>query len=121
LEVDQGDTRPLIIDQPEDNLDNLSVYSNLIEYFRQRKKTRQIIIITHNPNLVVNTDAEQIVIADYDGTRSPRIRYRSGALEDTRESGARLGIREGVCEVVEGGTEAFLKREEKYSLPGPYN
>ena len=73
LEIDQDDQRPLIIDQPEDNLDNLSVYSNLIEFFRKRKSKRQIILITHNPNLVVRTDSEQIVIAAYDGSGNPKI------------------------------------------------
>jgi hypothetical protein len=116
LEVDQHDNRPLIIDQPEDNLDNLSVYQNLINYFRKRKKTRQIIIITHNPNLVVNTDAEQMIVADFDGGATPRITYVSGAIEDTKAVPNR-GVRERVCDVLEGGTEAFRRREEKYSLP----
>jgi energy-coupling factor transporter ATP-binding protein EcfA2 len=116
LEVDQDDNRPLIIDQPEDNLDSLSVYASLIEYFRKRKKTRQIIIITHNPNLVVNTDAEQIVIADFDGARNPHIQYRSGALEEVSGPAQEPSIREGVCRVLEGGREAFLRREQKYAL-----
>jgi hypothetical protein len=114
LEVDQDDQRPLIIDQPEDNLDNLSVYSNLIEFFRNRKLSRQIILITHNPNLVVNTDSEQIIIATYNGERNPKIAYRSGALEETSVSPQ--GVREQVCAILEGGTEAFQKREQKYSF-----
>jgi hypothetical protein len=117
LEVDQDDRRPLIIDQPEDNLDNLSIYSNLVQYFRNRKRTRQIIIITHNPNLVVNTDSEQVIEADFDGSRNPRIVYTSGSLENTSTNPAAPGIRERVCQILEGGTEAFRKREEKYSLP----
>jgi len=116
LEAEQDDNRPLIIDQPDDNLDNLSVYPSLVEYFRKRKKTRQIIIITHNPNLVVNTDAEQVIVANFDGSRDPKIRYRSGALENTQASGG-TGIREDVCKILEGGTEAFQRRERKYSLP----
>jgi hypothetical protein len=114
LEIDQEDQRPLIIDQPEDNLDNLSVYSNLIEFFRKRKAKRQIILITHNPNLVVNTDSEQIVIAAYDGSGNPKISYRCGALEETCVNPP--GVREQVCAILEGGTEAFQKRELKYSL-----
>ena len=85
LGMDRADTRPLIIDQPEDNLDNLSVYKDLIGLFRQRKQFRQIILVTHNPNLVVNTDAEQVVIADYDGKGVPRIVYSSGSLENQAE------------------------------------
>jgi chromosome segregation ATPase len=117
LEVDQDDRRPLIVDQPEDNLDNLSIYSNLVQYFRKRKKTRQIIIITHNPNLVVNTDSEQVIIADYDGARKPRIVYTSGSLENTSTDTQKPGVRERVCSILEGGSEAFRKREQKYALP----
>jgi hypothetical protein len=118
LEAEQEDNRPLIIDQPDDNLDNLSVYPSLVEYFRRRKKSRQIIIITHNPNLVVNTDAEQVVVADFDGSRSPKIKYRSGALEDADPAGD-SGIRGDVCKILEGGTEAFQRRERKYELQNP--
>lgn len=116
LEAEEGDNRPLIIDQPDDNLDNLSVYPNLIDYFRARKKTRQIIIITHNPNLVVNTDSEQVVVASFDGTRIPKLEYRSGVLEDTN-LGPPLGIREEVCRILEGGTKAFQLREARYAIP----
>ncbi len=117
LEAEEDDNRPLIIDQPDDNLDNLSVYPNLIEYFRARKKTRQIIIITHNPNLVVTTDSEQVIVASFDGTRTPRIEYRSGALEDNCPAGPVLGIRQEVCRILEGGIEAFQLREARYDLP----
>lgn len=117
LEIEQEDSRPLIIDQPEENLDNISIYDNLIQYFRKRKRSRQIIMITHNPNLVVNTDAEQVIVADFDGTRSPRIEYRSGALENTVMPDGSLGIRHDVCRILEGGAEAFRRREQKYSLP----
>ncbi len=58
LEMDKNDRRPLLIDQPEENLDNESVYKVLTSYFRKAKQRRQIILITHNPNLVVNTDSE---------------------------------------------------------------
>jgi predicted ATPase len=119
LEVEQQDNRPLIIDQPEDNLDSLSVYASLIDYFRKRKKKRQIIIITHNPNLVLNTDAEQILIAHFDGAGNPRIEYRSGALEDVVSAGGQPSIREEICSVLEGGEEAFMRREKKYSLGAP--
>jgi AAA domain len=116
LEAERTDTRPLIIDQPEDNLDNMSVYPSLVEYFRKRKRYRQIIIITHNPNLVVNTDSEQVIVPGYDGGRTPRIVYRSGSLENTSH-GEIEGIRESVCKVLEGGREAFRRREEKYAFP----
>jgi predicted ABC-type transport system involved in lysophospholipase L1 biosynthesis ATPase subunit len=116
LEAESEDNRPLIIDQPDDNLDNLSVYPSLIEYFRARKITRQIIIITHNPNLVINTDAEQVLVANFDGSRAPKIIYRSGALEDSNPNGPVLGIREEACRILEGGTKAFQLREQRYSI-----
>jgi DNA repair exonuclease SbcCD ATPase subunit len=63
LGMDIGDSRPLIVDQPDENLDNESIYRLLTSYFKSAKKRRQIVLITHNPNLVVNGDSEQIVVA----------------------------------------------------------
>lgn len=123
LEIDKVDNRPLIIDQPEENLDNLSVYQDLIGYFRARKQYRQIIIVTHNPNLVVNTDAEQIIIANYDGRRTPRLQYIAGSLENIAEELPTVavadlddGIIEQVCKILEGGEIAFDKRKRKYQI-----
>lgn len=98
------DDKPLLIDQPEEDLDNSYIYEQLVAAFKEAKKKRQIIIATHNANLVVNTDAEQIIVAKYiDNT----ISYKVGTLEnpDTRVD---------VKEILEGGEEAFRKREEKY-------
>lgn len=123
LAIDKTDYRPLIIDQPEENLDNLSVYKDLIGYFRERKQYRQIIIVTHNPNLVVNTDSEQVVVANYNGKRTPRLEYCSGSLEDQAKAipDAQIedfedGIIEHVCSILEGGDIAFNKRKNKYSI-----
>lgn len=126
LTIDK-DYRPLIIDQPEENLDNRSVYSTLVEYFRRAKHNRQVIIVTHNANLVVNGDAEQVIVANFEKDRSTQktqIRYVSGALENTTPApgtGAnvldRQGIREHVCELLEGGETAFGRRERKYGFP----
>jgi len=118
LLMDEDDTRPLLIDQPEGNLDNSSVYKQLVPYIRKAKKRRQIILITHNPNLVVATDAEQIIIATAARPSSqpyPRIRYDSGGLEHS-VSGESFGVREAVCLLLEGGEEAFKARENRYSL-----
>jgi hypothetical protein len=118
LLMDEDDTRPLLIDQPEGNLDNSSVYKQLVPYIRKAKKRRQIILITHNPNLVVATDAEQIIIATAERPSSqpyPRIRYDSGGLEHS-VSGDNFGVREAVCLLLEGGEEAFKARENRYSL-----
>lgn len=126
LTIDK-DYRPLIIDQPEENLDNRSVYSTLVEYFRKAKKNRQVIIVTHNANLVVNGDAEQVIVANFENDRSTqgtRIRYVSGSLENSmlfspahKNVLDQQGIREHVCELLEGGEDAFEKREEKYGFP----
>ncbi len=121
LEMDKNDRRPLLIDQPEENLDNESVYRVLTRYFRKAKPRRQIILITHNPNLVVNTDSEQVIVASY--TKAPtlgdvRIKYALGSLEDTRRdpTGVDAGTREKVCEILEGGERAFHMREQKYAF-----
>lgn len=123
LEIDKADYRPLIIDQPEENLDNLSVYKDLIGFFRERKKYRQIIMVTHNPNLVVNTDAEQIIVAQYEGKRIPRLEYCSGSLEDEAKKipdvdveNLEDGIIEQVCNILEGGERAFESRKRKYQI-----
>ena len=125
LDVDQ-DFRPLLIDQPEENLDNRSVYSTLVDYFRKAKQKRQIILVTHNANLVVNCDAEQVIVANFDlegQTQTSKIDYVSGSLEfrkpeDPKQPSVLLkqGIREHVCEILEGGNEAFQRREDKYGL-----
>ncbi len=125
LDLDQEDTRPILIDQPEENLDNRSVYEMLKDYFREAKKRRQVFVITHNPNLVVNTDSEQIIVANFDKTHQSQptsIYYKQGSLENnTCDSTAQIefekkSLREHVCEILEGGKEAFLKREQKYDL-----
>ena len=101
--LSEGD-HPLIIDQPEENLDNKFIYEFLVDAFKKAKEKRQIIIATHNANLVVNTDAEQIVIAEF---QENKISYKSGAIENET-------IRNGITTLLEGGEEAFKKREAKY-------
>ena len=101
----EGD-QPLIIDTPEDNLDNRFVYEELIDAIRKAKQNRQIFIATHDANLVVNTDSEQVVISSFDqGT----IEYEAGPLENS-------DIRSEAKDILEGGDEAFRRREEKYEL-----
>lgn len=121
---------PILLDQPEDDLDNRSVYEDLVSFVKKKKKHRQIIIVTHNPNLAVGADAEEVIVANQDGQERGRenkkykFEYVSGALENTFELQEaqekailfRKGIRQHVCEVLEGGKEAFQKREQKYSF-----
>ncbi|MBZ5525336.1 MAG: AAA family ATPase, partial [Acidobacteriia bacterium] len=112
LAVDRQDFRPLIVDQPEENLDPHSVFQELVPHFREARKRRQIIIVTHNANLVVNTDVDQVIVASSVQTTSgtlPNISYKSGSLENPE-------IRRSVCEILEGGERAFLERERRYRL-----
>ena len=122
------DNGPILIDQPEDNLDNRSVSKELVEFLKEKKKERQIILVTHNPNIVVNADAENIIVAnqkgqnDIESTSDFHFDYVNGALEDTFAKNdstdllKSMGIREHIAEIVEGGREAFKKREEKYGF-----
>ncbi|OYT33281.1 hypothetical protein B6U96_16480 [Archaeoglobales archaeon ex4484_92] len=101
-----GGDHPLIIDQPEENLDNKFVYEALVDAFREAKKKRQIIIATHNANLVVNTDAEQVIVAEFEDNK---ISYRWGSIEN-------MTIRKDITTLLEGGEEAFRRREMKYGI-----
>jgi ABC-type multidrug transport system ATPase subunit len=112
LAVDIHDRRPLFIDQPEENLDPQSVFDELVPHFRAARKRRQVIVVTHNANLVVNTDADQVVIASSQRRIEgglPIISYESGSLENPK-------IRAAVCRLLEGGQRAFLERERRYRL-----
>ena len=117
LGMDVTDTRPLIVDQPDENLDNESIYVLLTTYFKAAKRRRQIILITHNPNLVVNADSEQVIVATAERRENglPHITYESGALENNVPE--EQAIRQQVCRILEGGSDAFRKRERRYALP----
>ena len=96
----------IIYDQPEDDLDNSFITSELISIFKKIKQYRQIIIVSHNANLVVNADSEQIIIAQ---NNNGVLSYISGALENP-------DINQAVCQILEGGKSAFEKREKKYRI-----
>ena len=98
--------KPLIIDSPEENLDNRFVFDELIDAIKRAKDSRQIFIATHDANLVVNTDSEQVVITNFE---QGEIKFETGALEDEN-------VRDEAQHILEGGDEAFKKREEKYHL-----
>lgn len=128
LLIDLDDSQcPILIDQPEDDLDNRSIYNQVVQFLRRRKKTRQIVIVTHNPNLVLGADAEEIIVANQDGedtkNKSFKFEYVSGSIENTKEEDIEVnevlymrGIQEHICEVLEGGREAFDKRKKKYNF-----
>ncbi len=121
---------PILIDQPEDNLDNRAIYSDLVRYIRKKKKDRQIILVTHNPNIVVGADSEEVIIANQNGKNAPnengiKFQYLCGSLEDCKDRISdddtipmlnRCGVREHVCDILEGGENAFKERENKYGF-----
>nr|WP_160665464.1 hypothetical protein [Pseudarthrobacter sp. ATCC 49987] len=118
---------PLLIDQPEDDLDSRSIYDHVVPYLKQRKTERQVIMVTHNANLVVGADSEQVVVANRHGTGSKNaggrtFDYLAGSLEHTLAHTEQphtldsCGIREHACEILDGGTEAFQKRKDKYRV-----
>lgn len=110
LAIDDQDDRPLVIDQPEENLDPKSIHGLLVPFFVEATKRRQIIMVTHNANLVVNTDADQVVVATSERAEVsglPNFSYEAGGLEDPH-------IRALVCQYLEGGAEAFRRRAERY-------
>ncbi len=109
LALDDSDDRPLIIDQPEENLDPKSVFDELVALFVAAKAKRQVIMVTHNANLVINTDADQIIVASAGPHPSgglPPITYVSGGLESA-------DIRKSVCDILEGGEAAFRERARR--------
>jgi hypothetical protein len=109
LALDENDDRPLIIDQPEENLDPKSVNDELVPLFIAAKSKRQVIIVTHNANLVINTDADQIIIAEVGSHQAdglPPITYRAGGLENA-------SIRKSVRDILEGGESAFQERARR--------
>ena len=109
LALDDADDRPLIIDQPEESLDPKSVFDELVGLFLRAKQKRQVIMVTHNANLVVNTDADQIVVArvsPHAPGELPPISYQSGGLECDH-------IRKAVCDILEGGEQAFKERARR--------
>lgn len=109
LALDDSDNRPLVIDQPEENLDPKSVFDELVHLFIEAKAHRQVIMVTHNANLVINTDADQIIIAEsgpHPHGALPPITYTSGGLENAE-------IRKLVCDILEGGEGAFQERSRR--------
>ena len=116
---------PILIDQPEDDLDNRSVYEGLVKFLKNKKKERQIIVATHNANIVVGADAENIIVANQNGVGTENYNkrqfdYKNGALENqTKDSNGILGkrtIQEHICEILEGGKQAFERRKRKYKF-----
>jgi len=107
LLIDRSDI-PLIIDQPEENLDNQTVYDILVPSIKEAKSRRQIVIVTHNPNLAVVCDAEQIIWASLDKDARNKVTYTTGAIENPV-------INSKVVDILEGTMPAFDNRNVKYT------
>ena len=118
-----NDEWPILLDQPEDHLDNRSIYNDLVKFLKKKKNERQIIIVTHNPNLLVGADAENVIVANRkgEGRENYSFEYVTGAIEHSfpekdGEGLERMGIREHICNILEGGKDAFKKREGRYGF-----
>jgi hypothetical protein len=122
------DTWPLLIDQPEDDLDSRSIYDDIVPFLKKKKKERQIIMVSHNANLVIGADSEQVIVANRHGTDRKnsdkrQFNYLTGSLEYSKlkdkESDDTLraqGVCEHACEILDGGRTAFELRKKKYNI-----
>jgi len=102
-----NDDIPLIIDQPEENLDNESVYHILVHFIKKVKEKRQIIIVTHNPNLAIVCDADQIINMQIEKENKNTVKFISGAIEN-------LLMNKAIVNILEGTLPAFNNRDAKY-------
>ena len=97
---------PLILDQPEDDLDNHLIYDLIVQQIRTGKRRRQVIVATHNPNIVVNGDAEMVIAMDHREGQCRLIEQGTGCLQER-------GVRDEICRVMEGGRHAFETRYKR--------
>lgn len=126
--AESEDTWPLLIDQPEDDLDSRSIYDDIVPFLREKKKERQIIMVSHNANLVIGADSEQIIVSNRHGEdrkneNGGQFNYSSGSIEnshahdpDCTDTLKSQGIREHACQILEGGKSAFEKRGRRYDI-----
>ncbi len=126
--AESDDTWPLLIDQPEDDLDSRSIYDEVVPFLKEKKKERQIIMVSHNANLVIGSDSEQLIIANRHGNDrknedGKQFNYLTGSLEFTKDYdehckdtlGAQ-GVCEHACSILDGGKAAFESRKNKYHI-----
>lgn len=101
---------PIVLDQPEDDLDNHVIHDLIVRQIRDNKRRRQVIVVTHNPNIVVNGDAEQVIAMDHQNGQCIVVADGTGALQEP-------GVRDEVCHVMEGGRKAFEARYKRLVSP----
>ena len=109
--VHMDTARPLLIDQPEDNVDNQTIFNQIRTWFIKLKHDKQVIVVTHDANIVINSDAENVVIAEQ--SSSGKFTYRYGALE----SG---DIIDRASLILDGGRSAVKRRLMKYGEKNDY-
>lgn len=97
---------PLLVDQPEDNLDNRFVCESVVESIRQVKQRRQLLFVTHNPNIPVLGDAQRVFVLESDGVRARKV--AEGDVDECRDA---------IVNLLEGGEQAFRQRQERYAYP----
>lgn len=126
--AESKDQWPLLIDQPEDDLDSRSIYDEIVPFLKQKKKERQIIMVSHNANLVVGADSEQLVIANRHGNdrqneNGKQFNYLTGSIEFTKDYDDKCkdtlhsqGVCEHACAILDGGKTAFENRKNRYNL-----
>ena len=102
-------SEPIILDQPEDDLDNTLIYELFVSRLRETKTKRQVIVVTHNSNIVVHGDAELVLSLNAAGGQS-HIACHGGLQE--------MQVRDEICRVMEGGREAFESRYQRIMSPG---
>lgn len=107
LMLSTNSDKPLIIDQPEDNLDGEFIYSTLVPVLRRAKERRQVIIVTHNANVAVLGDAEQIIVMKANNDRAEIVSRGSIDRPETRDA---------ACAILEGAKEAFTRRAKMYGF-----
>ena len=107
LLLETEDERPLVIDQPEDELDNRFLFETVLPALKRLKGRRQVIVATHNANIVVNGDADMVIQLEATANRG-RV-AQAGAIEEP-------GVRDAIVRTVDGGEEAFRLRRRKYGF-----
>lgn len=103
--VHKDTTKPLLIDQPEDNIDNYTIYTKLSSWFRKMKRQRQVLVVTHDANIVINSDAENIIIAEHNSENEFTYKYGALEFEDNLDVAANI---------LDGGKDAVKRRLMKY-------
>jgi ABC-type enterochelin transport system ATPase subunit len=109
--LSQRDNDLIIIDQPEDDLDNQTIYEDVIKFIRKMKAGTQFIFVTHNANFPVLGDGEQVHSCRYS---DEHIHLKSGSIDNPH-------IQNEIVDIMEGGEEAFKKRKEIYTIWNPQN